>query len=440
MRTIAPAGVGTTLIGLSVVLLAVQSPAEGATRVERALARRISVGFVETPFERAIDYIRKEARVNIVIDRKIVGEGNLKALVTFQVDDIPAREALSWLGKLTGLDYEFHDKEIIVSTRWNVMRKRIVLKTYDIKTLARMFTQFPGPEMGPEGGEYGYGAGGGPIDISEDVVVARPLEAGIVADLIRESVQPTEWAAELGTSIESRDDMLVVMHTPEVHAEIETLLIQFTRRVNKMVSFEVSAFRMPSAAVDAALASCRPDGTLAEEGLRLADASTAAEQGRLLASTRFTCYDGQRVHSYGGRQGTYVSDYDATGAIYDPVVSSTSEGLLVDVTPIISGDDRHVMMSLKLTYAARMPEGAIDIRPFGPEDPDSEEGRAELDRADAPTPGAIRLQRTAMTSLRTSIRPRSGGTFLFSASSPEAGLPYDGNELVFLVKATPVSF
>ena len=45
-----------------------------------------------------------------------------------------------------------------------------------------------------------------------------------------------------------------------------------------------------------------------------------------------------------------------------------------------------------------------------------------------------------MTSLRTSVRPRSGGTFLFSASSPEAGLPYDGNEIVFLVKATPVSF
>lgn len=62
-----------------------------------------------------------------------------------------------------------------------------------------------------------------------------------VAELIMTRVCPSTWDSSLGTSIEEREGMLVVIQTPEVHAQIEKLLAGLRATRARAVSVEVVA-------------------------------------------------------------------------------------------------------------------------------------------------------------------------------------------------------
>jgi hypothetical protein len=417
---------------MSAVVLAVAAGtarAQGRKDVERALSSRISVGFVETPFEKAIDYVRRQARLNMVIDRVVADKRLLKQPITFQVDDIPVGEVLDWVTRLADLAYELGDREVIISSRRAIFSKRVILRIYDVKALVRDVDQFPGPDAWP----------GSPLEgslhVSAPGNTTRALSTTTLAEMVRERISPGSWAAELCTSIEARGGKLVVVQVPEIHDSIEALLEHLARSSGQQVALEFSVVRAPTTQVEEALAKTTPDGSLSEEGLRLLDPVEAARTDRLVASSRLNCFNGQRIHTFSGRHNTYVGDYDATGTTYDPVVEMLLEGMMADVNPLVSGDGTYVLMPVKLTHNLPADESVWNFRAIGPE-----AGDEGIVPSGAPTPGTIQEPRMATVTASTTLRIRSGATVALSASSPQSGLPYDGNELVFLVKATPVSF
>jgi general secretion pathway protein D len=96
-----------------------------------------------------------------------------------------------------------------------------------VRDLTHTISQFPAPELIISGaGQAGAADQGGVIAL-EEAAPEQVFQAGSLADLIMNRVQPASWAPELGTSIEERNGKLVVMQKPEVHRIISQLLQRF---------------------------------------------------------------------------------------------------------------------------------------------------------------------------------------------------------------------
>ncbi|MHC4507018.1 MAG: hypothetical protein ACYTFI_27340 [Planctomycetota bacterium] len=431
----------STLIAAAAVAL---SAGARAGEVEQALERKVDVAFADTPFETAVRYVARRARFNVVFDRQALGREPIKVPINFRVDGIPAGEAIRWLSRIAGVHYDLGEKALLISSKAAIYRKRTVLKLYDIHDLTRVVPDFPGPDIAPEvmGGYAGAGLcliGGEERDLS--------ITAEGVAELIVSTVRPEDWAPELGTSIEERGGRLVVMALPEMHEEIRKLLDHIRKVKMHMIAFHVRAVRAPAATVERALAMASPDGTLRREAERPLLDAVKAEPGRLLASTRFTGLNGQRIHSWGGRQTNYVNDFEISGESYDPVVTTLLGGLQADVRSFASDDGGLILLELRLGYADPDRSELSDFRPVGPElDAEGEKDGDAKEKNDGddtvPAPGSLQQPRVPLTQLKTTVRVRSGATVAFSASSPvrEPGAGADADEIVFLVTATSVTF
>ena len=201
----------------------------------------------------------------------------------------------------------------------------------------------------------------------------------------------------------------------------------------RMIAFRVRAVRAPVATVERALSMAAADGTLSPEAEGPLRDVVRAEPNRLLASTRFTGLNGQRTHSWGGRQTNYVNDFEISGESYDPVVTALLTGLQADVRAFASDKGDFILLELRLGYADPKGSELIEFRPVGPEEEDEKE-------EEVPAPGRVQQPRVALAQLKTTVRVRSGATVALSASSPLPGAGAGTDEIVFLVTATSVTF
>ncbi len=415
-------------IALTGVLLASTCALAGS--VERALAKSVDVNFVDTPLESAVRYVAKRAGFNVVIDRRELTRDVLRRQVTFRVGGIPAGEAVKWLTRLAGLHYELTRKALLVSSKASIFRKRITLRTYSVHDLTREAADYPGPEIAPEV-LGGYAAGG--MALMKSHARDDEMSAAYLADMILETVHPDDWTPELGTSIEERGGRLVAMATPEMHDEIAALLDHVRKTRMRMVAFRVRALRVPATAVDSALATASADGTISDEAARLLTAAATKEGGRILASARFTCMNGQRTHSGGGGRKSYVNDFELCADRYDPVVTTLLSGLQADVRPLVSDDGGSILLDLRLGYVDPARTELFEFRPVGPGD------LGEGEKETIPTPGSLQQPSVPITSLKTTVSVASGRTVAFAASVPDSDGGGD-EEIVFLVTATTVAF
>jgi general secretion pathway protein D len=119
------------------------------------------------------------------------------------------------------------------------------------------------------------------------------------------------------------------------------------------------------------------------------------EKGDLLLAPKITMYNNQRAYIMSAVQRAYISDYDISGAVYDPVISTIMTGTVLDVRPTVSHDRRYITMNMQpgtadhLQFQIRSIVGGIAFFP-------------------------IYLPSIRFRSVRTTITVPDGGTLLVS--------------------------
>jgi general secretion pathway protein D len=460
--------------------------------IRKMLERKVTFEFVDTPLQEAIQFLQTLTRTTIILDPMALEDSAAASTpITLRVNDMSLGLALRWILRLADLDYTLKDEAVFISTPQRLAGE-VELKIYDVRDLTHTITQFPGPELvlAEDQSQYGGGGVGGPIDISEDETVVA-FEAGSLGDLIRERVRPTEWAAELGTSIEERDGKLVVMQKPEIHRLISQLLKTFresqtlqvmvgsrfievrdsfiedigiefadlppeangaydnypgilpndnvtelhpvhpfagpTQNTTGLVVHEEQALGEYDYWVRSTAFTNReypfnaylPFSTLPRSGhgatfqfrflgnvamQAIMHALSKTEKGDLLLAPRVAMYNNQRAHILVATQQPYISDYDATGAVYDPVVSTIMTGTVLDIRPTVSHDRRYITLNLKPATAdnLRFTPFAIESTYGGGGGPNQ---RIYLE---------IQLPHIRLRSVRTTVTVPDGGTVLVS--------------------------
>lgn len=84
-----------------------------------------------------------------------------------------------------------------------------------------------------------------------------------------------------------------------------------------------------------------------------------AQKGYVLAAPRLTMFNTQRAHIQISNQMAYVRDWNLGGGgfvvIPDPIIDVISDGIILDVKPIVSADRKFVTMEMRATVALLWP-------------------------------------------------------------------------------------
>lgn len=180
-----------------------EPPAYGFVR--NALSKNVSVDFRETPLEDAIDHLREVTEVNIILDRRALGDVNVpeNAAVSIQMTDATLRSALREMLRGLDLTYQVWDEVLTVTTPEEA-EMRLTFGIYPIADL-----------------------------------IAPPCERGfvgyihdIISDLITGHVEPTRWGVAGGPGSVLRVDLenldvLVIAQRQDVHEQVAAYLARF---------------------------------------------------------------------------------------------------------------------------------------------------------------------------------------------------------------------
>ncbi|HOX05845.1 MAG TPA: hypothetical protein PK280_05545 [Planctomycetota bacterium] len=215
--------------------------------------------------------------------------------------------------------------------------ERLTLKIYDIQELTMQVPDVPGPELYMTGGQ-------------SDLPVFQPppntplVTAQFIMDAIRCRIAPETWQPDKNTFLTERMGTLVVQQSPEVHRRIETLLRSFREQYVRKLSVQalILAVDAPTAAKLRLRKSREFDPKEVEE------LTKAGGPAGLIAAPQVICANGQRNHSWAGRQSSYVSGYSWGDGRGDPTTSTLLEGAVLDVRPTLSFDGSLADVELRL--------------------------------------------------------------------------------------------
>ena len=207
---------------------------EWKRNIRAALEKEVSLEFEEQPLEECINYLRGLTEANIITDNKAFAAGGVepKTPITLRLSKTKLGLALKWILRMAKLDYAMKKGAIFISTPKN-LQGELIQKIYDVRDLTFTITSFPGPELGLGAGGGG-GGGGGVVVAPPPTVIAAP---GTLQDMIKRVIRPTSWGVG-GSAIEERNGQLIVVHQPEVHAQISQLLEDFRKSQTVQVHVE----------------------------------------------------------------------------------------------------------------------------------------------------------------------------------------------------------
>ncbi len=170
--------------------------------VRRALKRKISVDFQESPLDHVVDYLREASGVNVVLDRRALQEVDISpdVPVSFRAADVTLASALRLMLGDLGLTYQVWDEVILITT--------------------------------PEEAEMRLTTGVYPV---ADLVLGHHDPCGVTDDfssletVITATVSPDRWCDVGGPGVVApapfeRVEALVISQTCEVHEEVGALL------------------------------------------------------------------------------------------------------------------------------------------------------------------------------------------------------------------------
>jgi hypothetical protein len=228
---------------------------------------------------------------------------------------------------------------------------------YDVRDLVVRVEDYPARlrRLVPSGG-FGFGFEEEPSE------PATFFEVDTLVELIRETVAPASWDELSSTSIGATPaGCIVVRHTPAVHERIAALLGELRKTTGKRV------------AVDLLLVDCA-DADLRESAGTGFILDEAAEKkllaaAKVLRSASVTATNLQVVGLVDATSVSYVQDYDVEVAerstLADPIVQTFSDGLVAQVSPVVTGAGDLVVLELRvLLQVARRPIAIVET-PIG---------------------------------------------------------------------------
>ncbi len=417
-----------TALGYLVLALAAPVLAQDAEdeRIARALEGPASFHFLESPLGRALESIQEEHGIPIVLDPG-AGQPN----VSLTIEGVSLDESLRGLLEGLGLAHVVEDGVLLVTRRDALERRRLEVRSYGVLDLVERTDDHPGPRIGIAALESYEGGSMGAI-FAEDT----GLEAFSIEDLeeyIRSTVEPASWDRE-GRSISIVGaSLLVVSQIPEVHARIEEVLEEMRAVGERQVEVEGRYY---------ALARSDLAGVVGDPAARTVFLDAAARQrladrGRLLDQLTIRCDNTQRASASSTRLVAHIRDYDVTIAqssvVFDPIVGLLSEGMTLDVRPVLSPGGQRVAVDVR-TQLVRFAGAPRDVPVTAGEAKGSEasgkDGTASGVGVVVGRGGWLQAVDGRDYHLETMIRIPPGRGAAFVESSPLVG---EGEVLVFLL-------
>jgi type II secretory pathway component GspD/PulD (secretin) len=433
------------------------------------LAQPIAIEFQETPLPEAVKQLAAISGINIVIDPKCSDKA---AAVTIPRTQMPLGSLLRWVARFGGMDYCLRDGAILITSPGGSLDGPIT-RVYDVASLVT-------PPN--EGQPLAFQGPIEPIPHPTQPTQQPKPDPEVVgqgwADYIRATIATKTWerssedvAQEKAQyTIAYRNGRIVVVHTPEVHKQIEELLNEFRKarnlQVHVMARFiEISKEYLDS--IDTSLtydshsagdATVNPEryrgeatvsnitgiGTLSprfanftrSRGLSLSyqylgkeavsallEAVLQERKGTLLDAPRLTCFNTQRANLQVLRNFNYVRRVTTDA---EPEIGNIPEGIIFDVQPFVSADRRYITLVLQ-------PQMRLLIGT-----PLRFQYSTEVETVIAPGGGGIALIQhnfieiptTSLRSMGTTVTVPNGGTLLLGGFteveevSGTAGVPF----------------
>lgn len=249
------------------------------------------------------------------------------------------------------------------------------------------------------------------------------VSAESLTEIIRRNIAPDSWDDEKNR-IELIGRFLAIQHTPDVLNQIQDYLTKMESQTWRMITVEARFL-----AIDDTLLRELGGGMGGKEAALLtADrtksllaAARAGEHAQLLAYGEVTGHNRQKVTVSRLRSTAYVMDYDVQiaqqSSIADPVIGHVLEGVVLNATPILAGDNRHIIVELAPTLAQL--ESPIPTLP-----------------TNAEKIGSLQLPTVDLQRVRTTLLVPDGGTALMGFSTRPEGDASGRRHIVLLVKAT----
>lgn len=413
-------------------------PADLGTLKDK-LSQPIDSKYLSAPLDKVLEDIQQQSGVPVVLDKGLRLDQTSDS-ISLTAQKMPATSVLNWVTRSAGLDWDVREGVVFVSSRREIMRPHIKLEVYDVRALTVAPPNFSGaPNLDVNSALSNTSSGGssggaaqssttlfGDEDVVVDTIGISPDE---FADMIRDSVVPSEWSksgGDLGVSLQAAGNgLMVVKHTPEVHAQIKSLLDKYQKSSGKMIAIEARLMVIPSNALDAMLSKVKNklvlDDKEADAFLKASDPLKAGV--RVLGIGRTIGMNGQRVNITNLESQTFLADLEPVsgGTGFDPTLSVLSSGNVIDIEPIISFDDQSVIMTVRCQAAAGRTDDTTAIPGGVASDTSTPPAGAKKNQAQrmAPAEAKLNLPGQDHLSFRTTVRVAAGGAVILSGVSSQ---------------------
>lgn len=299
-----------------------------------AQPKTISIKVQDKPALTIVEQMADACDAHLVVRHGLTER--LEASVTLMASDILWQDLVNLLDQQYHLSVTLDGKMLSVVDSGEAWKGKLVLKYYDIRPLLRGKTMYPGPNLDiPEPGGTGS-------RLLAPVADAAPPEIAQFVDIIQRVVTPELWGGNRGLSIEEYQGSLVIIHTAEGHLAVESLLRDMARVANRQIVCRLYSF--PAAIASGPVVS-------AEEWKKMA--------GDVQPIAVFSTFDGQQNNHFSGRQRSIIADGDVVQKAYDPIISTLSDGLVVDIQP--SSTIGGVLATIRFSASNAESAGTSDI-------------------------------------------------------------------------------
>jgi hypothetical protein len=410
------------------------------------LQKIVRVGYVDTPLESVMNHLSRLTETTIVLDRRAIGS-SIRTPIDLTIEGVRASEALYWALRLANLDFEFRGKAVYVSTRSALVHRHVKLYAYNIRDLIMEAPNFVGPDLLLTGRTH-VATTGASVGVGAIEEAAAIFEEGSLPDMIQNRIEPSSWAAELGTSIEERDGQLLVVQTPEIHAKIARFLNHLREQSGQLVTIDARVLRLSPRLVTQLFGNEVRSPLLSKEDRAKVDEMIALKQAEVVTTLRTTCYNKQQVYVLAGDQFTYIRDYDVAGSTYDPVVRALLSGAVLDVMPTIVQNAGRLKLKLRMQLA--IPQSMTTFYPLGGPGPgegtvpfsEFKPGRGAAVKIgeNLQGPGALHLPAVGYIDVRTTVVVPDGATIFFSGADPQLADGENRREMIVLITPRIVEF